>query len=78
MRWRVNYGGVAGIQFRRLLLGVRWTPEGLGVFVGVGSDAGVGYLFGGDKLGGLGGFANGGSSIALGGDLGVGGKAFEK
>ena len=79
MRWRVNYGGVAGIQFRRFLLGVRWTPEGLGIFVGMSADGGGGYLFGGGDLGGLGGFANrAGTPIALGGDLGIGGQAFEK
>jgi len=79
MHWRVNYGAVAGIQFHRFLLGVRWTPEGLGVFVGMGGAVGAGYLFGGDNLGGVGGFVDRpDTSISLGGDMGIGGKAFAK
>ena len=79
MHWRVNYGGVAGIQFRRFLFGVRWTPEGLGIFVGIGGGRGAGYLFGGDDLGGVGGFVDlREAPMTLGGDLGIGGKAFGK
>ena len=79
MRWRLNYGGVAGIQFRRLLFGVRWTPEGLGIVVGISGGTGAGYLFGGDDLGGVDGFIyRVGTPITLGGNLGIGGKAFGK
>ena len=58
MHWRANYGGIVGLQVRSVGLGVRWTPEGVGVVLTIGGPVGAVYLFGGEKMGGFGGFAN--------------------
>ena len=83
LRWRVNYGGMLGLSIRRFFIGARWTTEGWGAVIGIGTvnRRGFFYGFGGEKMGGIGGA---GSStllktpVLIGGDIGFGGQALPK
>ena len=83
LRWRVNYGGMVGLSIRRFFIGARWTTEGWGAVIGIGTvnRQGLFYGFGGEKMGGIGGA---GSStllktpVLIGGDIGFGGEALPK
>lgn len=80
LRWRVNYGGMVGLLIRRFFIGARWTTEGWGAVIGIGTvnRRGFFYGFGGEKMGGIGGAGTSTmlkTPVLIGGDIGFGGQA---
>lgn len=77
LRWRENYGGMVGLLIRRFFIGARWTTEGWGTAIGIGTvnRRVISYGLGGEKMGDIGGAGTMlKEPVLIGGDIGFGGQ----